>query len=1711
MDYRPNIVEIPYFRAFTVFTPHRGALSILRHDYIILIASCTLVTPMNENAPRSVCLVVLMIAAIALPLMQTGPPPDLEVIPAKEEVAANPCQGYDACLGHDAGGYNYGNEICPGGSGVCPVGNLTTYVDYGASETTTTFYGHMEGYFSPYTTDDDDKYSIWVPSGYGINATLSWNGTGTMMYGAIGSGLTGTYSGYDTFGYLSQSGVTISTIGTAVSNTLVDIYLDCDYSYCSQSGSNSPTGSGYDYKMEITTWPSDAGGYGDATQAFSTGVTSTWDNGDTFVGACQRYGGTVACQVPASTNNGADTGTKTLAAGESFGLFVNHDHYADTESTLTVTCNSGTQSAAIAQNDGFLPSTNAAGKFVASFAGPDVCTAVTTDIYNDGGIEAYWAGMTPPVTGLLTASLVTTPASHSGVVGNTDLSDTYAIVIPDGTFGALSLDWDGNVDLDLRVYTDSALTSLHAGSYYSQPETLDLSSLGDDITVYAKVSYYSYWSTDPASGYTLTLDLTPSVFPPCWFQDDGAAVGTGVYDGTGSDAPSSRTGATTLSGMSGSITGMVCDGTDSLDTADWFEFTVPADHGLWAMLEWTKNESTDYLMLYQYMERFGSQYSVSSSTSSFFATQAVSSNESYSWRTDLSLTTTSWIAVMSGNMVDDEEYNYTLTWQMYNQSESWINPSNDAGSGVDAGDSSYAVSSPVVLPSVNNTYTGHGHDYEDMYDQYKVYVPQNYGLHVVVSFPAQNDIDVFVRRVSSGTSLLNIASGYNDNPEDIWIYPDNGGQDLYIIVWTDRGSGAYTMDIDLITSDTDPDPEDDCGIGMDAADTIWTSWSDATWLNNSNQIDANGDANDTGGVCTGWISDLVDEYDVYLINIPPAHYLQWNVSWIPQPGVTVYTYMYKCQLQHLPCGGQSAYYVSQQYNSVGFTAGSTGLWWSSGGWAVLEVRSTNAVHLDYTMDIQFLSLASIFGGIQNDANSSFDAGSGAADAVHVNTYINQTGDTLNWQGWNHPSVDTTDRYTFDVPVNHGFEACTEHAGRQYGPTGSGSVLMIMDVYGTPTSPLPANTYVYYGLNPMCWSTNQSSDYFGGEAFMLGVRNWAPYLYSNPGEITDYNVSVTFFTLDADGDGWYDDMEVACGTDPFDNSSVPSDIDADGICDALDSDRDGDGVIDANDAFPDDANESSDIDGDGIGDNVDNDLDNDGWNNSDEVDCLTDPLDSTFFPDDFDGDGICDLVDADDDNDGYDDLIDVFPMNSSEWADNDNDFIGDNLDTDDDNDGYDDQTEIDCWSDSLDVMSIPVDQDLDGVCDALDTDLDGDGYDNDVDDFPQDPLEWIDTDGDGYGDNEDTDDDNDIVLDVDDAFPLDSSEWIDTDGDDVGDNADLNDDGDAWTDAEEALCGSDSLDADSVPDDYDNDGLCDKVDTDDDGDGWLDIDDAFPYDATDYTDLDGDGMGDFTDTDDDNDGWLDSEEPNCGTDPMDMFSVPDDNDRDHQCDIVDPDDDNDGTLDVDDDFPMNPAESNDLDGDGIGDNADNDDDGDDWLDVTEALCAAAGGYGDPMNSAVVPRDSETDPGPDGVYGTDDDDPDTIIGDDVCDALDPDWDGDGAPNPADPDNPVCNADLCEDFFPWDPTEKHDANGDGLGDRGTELTFMDNFQAEPMPFIGVGIAVIALVALVRRGMGGDDEDDFDEDADYTEDFLDDEELDEAIDEAFDEDDEEVDEDED
>ena len=329
-----------------------------------------------------------------------------------------------------------------------------------------------------------------------------------------------------------------------------------------------------------------------------------------------------------------------------------------------------------------------------------------------------------------------------------------------------------------------------------------------------------------------------------------------------------------------------------------------------------------------------------------------------------------------------------------------------------------------------------------------------------------------------------------------------------------------------------------------------------------------------------------------------------------------------------------------------------------------------------------------------------------------------------------------------------------------------------------------------------------------------------------------------------------------------------------------------------------------------------------------------------------------------DGDGCPDEEDAFPNDASECFDNDEDGIGDNADTDDDNDGWLDDNEYLCGTDQFDAQSYPADFDGDGDCDGLDQDDDDDGH-------------------------------NDVI----DEFPFDASEWNDNDDDGVGDNADLDDDNDGFSDTVEQDCGSDHLSGFSQPLDTDRDGWCDEMDVDDDDDGWNDNLDAFPKDQSEWMDSDGDGIGNNEDPDDDDDGWLDQKEGDCGTDPLDASSQPEDLDGDSLCDAIDTDDDGDKWSDSVDAFPRDSTEWFDSDGDGIGDNADTDDDGDGWSDLAEETCD-----GDKDDASITPTDSD--------------------GDGQCDSMDPDKDGDGVIND-------------DDDFPDDPDEHVDSDGDGIGD--------------------------------------------------------------------------------
>ncbi len=227
---------------------------------------------------------------------------------------------------------------------------------------------------------------------------------------------------------------------------------------------------------------------------------------------------------------------------------------------------------------------------------------------------------------------------------------------------------------------------------------------------------------------------------------------------------------------------------------------------------------------------------------------------------------------------------------------------------------------------------------------------------------------------------------------------------------------------------------------------------------------------------------------------------------------------------------------------------------------------------------------------------------------------------------------------------------------------------------------------------------------------------------------------------------------------------------------------------------------------------------------------------------------------------------------------------------------------------------------------------------------------------------------------------------------------------------------------------------------------------------------------FSDDDADKDGFSYDEEIDCGTDPNDANSFPEDKDEDSICDGIDPDDDNDGWSDIDemscstdplmpssvpqdqdgdgvcdeqDAFPEDDTEWSDLDGDGRGDNKDLDDDNDGVDDVNDAWptnpCASidtdGDGYPDFVTSTDCKLEEDLDDDNDGYWDVNDDFPL-----DPCFALD--TDGDGLPDSVLPDK-NCDQTLSTDMdddndgwpdkgdaFPTDPTEWADFDNDGIG---------------------------------------------------------------------------------
>ncbi|MDA0715119.1 MAG: hypothetical protein O3A74_00960 [archaeon] len=344
-----------------------------------------------------------------------------------------------------------------------------------------------------------------------------------------------------------------------------------------------------------------------------------------------------------------------------------------------------------------------------------------------------------------------------------------------------------------------------------------------------------------------------------------------------------------------------------------------------------------------------------------------------------------------------------------------------------------------------------------------------------------------------------------------------------------------------------------------------------------------------------------------------------------------------------------------------------------------------------------------------------------------------------------------------------------------------------------------------------------------------------------------------------------------------------------------------------------------------------------------------------------------------------------------------------------------------------VVEFGDDYDGDSVANAIDNDDDGDNVLDIADACPRGMIFQsrlaTDRDQDGCRDSdEDSDDDGDGKLDNSDQCATGTMYWIrnsTTDYDDDGCNdasEDFNDDNDNYQDYEDMcprLVGNST---------YSNEKGC----PDDDGDGRANLTDPFPSDPNEWKDTDQDGVGDNGDAfpydatqsnDTDSDGYGDNSNGNSGDACPSTWG----NSTLDRYGCVDSD--GDGYSNIGDDFPYNPTQHNDRDGDGYGDNQSSNatevdafpSDGTQWNDTD------GDGHGDNKYG------TQGDHFPNNPNRWQDSDEDGYANED--DAFDNDatqWndtDGDGYGDNPNGSNP--------DAFPNDPTEWRDGDGDGVGD--------------------------------------------------------------------------------
>ena len=416
-----------------------------------------------------------------------------------------PCLGNDACRGTDAGN-TYATSI-----------DISGDFDWTGVNETNTYWGSMTatGYSSTLDSNND-MFLIDAPAGYGVMATISWNGTGAGTYDNYGYRLamggssmlgygTGAYSYGYAWAYMYYSTAYEMTMSTSGENSGANymytasptyafanpfpadlagepmmILANCYYCYYYANN--------LEYQLDVTVFPADGGLPGDATQDITSVILDMPDEPFSW-----------SYQTDSFTLDGTNSVNVEITSC---------DYWCPSESTMDITLPDGTVDSTGNWANGYTG-------VVATYSAAGTYTVEKMDSYGDGGFGVSVGAVLGSFTGILTGDAFNLVDKGSGMVGSTDSSDLWALVIPEGYQSNVTLEWEQSADLDLYAFSNADETGMLAYSWSSSPgEFIDLGGAVTNTTVYLKVDYYSWGSSSSWAGYLLTVQLTPSVPPP---------------------------------------------------------------------------------------------------------------------------------------------------------------------------------------------------------------------------------------------------------------------------------------------------------------------------------------------------------------------------------------------------------------------------------------------------------------------------------------------------------------------------------------------------------------------------------------------------------------------------------------------------------------------------------------------------------------------------------------------------------------------------------------------------------------------------------------------------------------------------------------------------------------------------------------------------------------------------------------------------------------------------------------------------------------------------------------------------------------------------------------------------------------------------------------------------------------------------------------------